>query len=63
MAEEKILIVDDEEHIRELIKFNLDKNGYKTICADNGLDALKMAKDEKSTINSSRCYVTSYGWI
>lgn len=46
MAEEKILIVDDEEHIRELIKFNLDKNGYRTICADNGLDALKMVKDE-----------------
>lgn len=46
MAEEKILIVDDEEHIRELIKFNLDNNGYKTICADNGLDALKMAKSE-----------------
>jgi two-component system, OmpR family, alkaline phosphatase synthesis response regulator PhoP len=46
MAEEKILIVDDEEHIRELIKFNLDKNGYKTICADNGVDALKMAKGE-----------------
>jgi Response regulators consisting of a CheY-like receiver domain and a winged-helix DNA-binding domain len=46
MAEEKILVVDDEEHIRELIKFNLDKNGYKTICADNGLDALRMAKDE-----------------
>jgi len=46
MAEEKILIVDDEEHICELIKFNLDKNGYRTICADNGLDALKMAKSE-----------------
>lgn len=46
MAEEKILIVDDEEHIRELIKFNLDKNGYRTICADNGFDALKMVKDE-----------------
>lgn len=46
MAEEKVLIVDDEEHIRELIKFNLDKNGYRTICADNGLDALKMAKSE-----------------
>lgn len=47
MPEEKILIVDDEEHIRELIKFNLENNGYKTICADNGLDALKIAKEEK----------------
>lgn len=46
MAEEKILIVDDEEHIRELIKFNLDTNGYRTICADNGLEALRMVKSE-----------------
>lgn len=46
MAEEKILIVDDEEHIRELIKFNLENNGYKSICVDNGLEALKIAKEE-----------------
>ncbi len=46
MSEEKVLIVDDEEHITELIKFNLENNGYKTICADNGLDALKLAKEE-----------------
>lgn len=46
MADEKILVVDDEEHIRELIKFNLIKNGYKVICADNGIDALKYAKNE-----------------
>lgn len=25
MAEKKILIVDDEDHIRELLKFNLEK--------------------------------------
>ena len=47
MAEDKILIVDDEEHIRELIKFNLEQNGYKVISADNGIDALKIAKTEK----------------
>jgi two-component system alkaline phosphatase synthesis response regulator PhoP len=46
MLEDKILIVDDEEHIRELIKFNLEQNGYKTISADNGLDALNLAKKE-----------------
>lgn len=45
MRDEKILIVDDEEHIRELIKFNLENNGYKIITADNGIDALKMAKN------------------
>lgn len=46
MADEKILIVDDEEHIRELIKFNLDNNGYKTYTAADGIEALKLAKKE-----------------
>lgn len=46
MAEEKILVVDDEEHIQELIKFNLEKNGYKVSCANNGIDAIKLAKEQ-----------------
>ena len=46
MADEKILVVDDEEHILELIKFNLEKNGYKVICANNGIDAIKSAKEQ-----------------
>lgn len=46
MAEEKILVVDDEEHIQELIKFNLENNGYKVICASDGIEALKLSKKE-----------------
>jgi len=46
MADEKILVVDDEEHIQELIKFNLEKSGYKVICAGNGIDAIKLAKEQ-----------------
>lgn len=46
MAGEKILIVDDEEHILELIKFNLENNGYKVMCANNGNDAVRIAKSE-----------------
>jgi two-component system alkaline phosphatase synthesis response regulator PhoP len=45
LADEKILVVDDEEHIQELIKFNLEKNGYKVILADNGIDAIKLAEE------------------
>jgi two-component system alkaline phosphatase synthesis response regulator PhoP len=45
LADEKILVVDDEEHIQELIKFNLEKNGYKVILSDNGIDAIKLAKE------------------
>lgn len=46
MAGEKILIADDEEHIVELLKFNLEKNGYKVIVATNGEEAIIKAKEE-----------------
>ncbi|MDU1411651.1 MAG: response regulator transcription factor [Clostridium sp.] len=45
--EKTILVVDDEVHIQELIKFNLSKNGFQVITADNGIDALRIAEDEK----------------
>lgn len=47
MANEKILVVDDEEHIAELISYNLTSNGYKVITANNGIDAIKLAIEEK----------------
>lgn len=50
MLEEKILIVDDEEHIVELLKFNLQNVGYNVFTAFNGLDALKIAKEEKPNL-------------
>ena len=39
---ESILIVDDEVAIRELIKYNLAKEGYKVSCAADGEQALKL---------------------
>ncbi|MCI1943836.1 response regulator transcription factor [Clostridium luticellarii] len=47
MSQKKILIVDDEEHICELIGFNLRKNGYNTIVSGNGSNGLKLAREEK----------------
>ena len=46
MAKEKVLIVDDEEDILELVRYNLNKDGYKTTCALNGEEALKKARSE-----------------
>jgi two-component system alkaline phosphatase synthesis response regulator PhoP len=39
-----ILVVDDEEDILELVKYNLKKEGFDVHCAENGLQALEMAK-------------------
>jgi two-component system phosphate regulon response regulator PhoB len=46
MAKENILIVDDEEDVLELVRFNLEKNGYKTETATSGEDALAKAKSK-----------------
>jgi two-component system alkaline phosphatase synthesis response regulator PhoP len=47
MSDYKILAVDDEEHIQELIKFNLESSGFKVICCGNGTEALKLVRSEK----------------
>jgi two-component system alkaline phosphatase synthesis response regulator PhoP len=40
----KILLVDDEPDILEIIRFNLEKVGYQIKLASNGIDAIKIAK-------------------
>ena len=43
----KILIVEDEKDIRDLIIYALQAKGYETISADDGEKALKMLKENK----------------
>jgi diguanylate cyclase (GGDEF)-like protein len=42
----KILVVDDEEHIRRILKFQLEKNGYIVATAENGEVALNVIRRE-----------------
>jgi two-component system alkaline phosphatase synthesis response regulator PhoP len=44
MPKENILIVDDEEDVLELVRYNLDKSGYKILTATTGEDALAKAR-------------------
>ena len=41
--ENKILVVDDEKPIVEILKINLEKNGYKVFCAFDGEEATQKA--------------------
>jgi two-component system phosphate regulon response regulator PhoB len=47
MPKERILIVDDEEDILELLSVNLKREGYEVLRAENGEDAVSMASTEK----------------
>ena len=42
----KILLVDDEPDILEIVGYNLSTEGYQVITAENGLEAVKKAKKE-----------------
>lgn len=46
---DKILVVDDEKAIADIIKFNLEKEGYEVYTCENGKEALNLLK--KTDIN------------
>ncbi len=43
MPEKRILVVDDEEDIRELVRHHLEREGYEAVCVETGEDALSEA--------------------
>ena len=42
----KILLVDDEQDILEIVGYNLSQEGYKIVTASNGKEAISVAKKE-----------------
>jgi two-component system alkaline phosphatase synthesis response regulator PhoP len=46
MAKQKMLVVDDEEDIPELLRFKLSKQNYQFTFAASGEDVLRCAQSE-----------------
>jgi two-component system alkaline phosphatase synthesis response regulator PhoP len=46
MSKEKILIVEDEKDIVKMLDYNLKKEGFRALSANNGEDGLDMARKE-----------------
>ncbi|NMP38227.1 MAG: response regulator transcription factor [Clostridiales bacterium] len=46
MQTEKILVVDDDQNICELLRLYLEKEGFSVVIANNGNDAVKMFQSE-----------------
>jgi two-component system alkaline phosphatase synthesis response regulator PhoP len=47
MTKRKILVVDDEPKIVELIRLYLEKDGYRVLAATDGLEALELARRQR----------------
>jgi two-component system alkaline phosphatase synthesis response regulator PhoP len=50
VAREKVLVVDDERDILELVKYNLDKEGYQVTVVASGEDALLATRNRMPDI-------------
>ena len=50
MANEKIMIVDDDSNICELIRIYLEKEKYSTVIANDGLEAVNVFAEEKPNL-------------
>ena len=46
----KILVVDDEQSIMNIIAFNLRKEGYQVVCAKDGEMAIKVFEQENQIL-------------
>jgi DNA-binding NtrC family response regulator len=50
MVEKKILVVDDEEGIRRVLRLSLSESGYRVLTAGTGTDALEIMRCEQPTV-------------
>ena len=50
MSEKKVLVVDDEFHIVQVVAIKLRNNGFNVLTTDNGADAYRLACDEKPDV-------------
>lgn len=45
IMDKRILVVDDEKPIADILKFNLQKEGYEVFCAYDGVEALEKVEE------------------
>lgn len=50
MAKQKVLIVDDDENVCDLVRLQLEMAGFEPITANDGRDALTLAKEQKPAL-------------
>jgi DNA-binding response OmpR family regulator len=50
MLKKRIVIVEDEPDILEMLEYNLVREGYEVICTDNGNEGIQLIKQHKPNI-------------
>ena len=51
MPKGKVLVIDDEEDVRDVVKFHLSEQNLQVIEAENGEEAIKRLNEEDNMVN------------
>ena len=51
MAKGKVLVIDDEEDVREVLKLHLESAGYNVLEAEDGEDGINILRSEDNMVN------------
>ena len=43
----KILVVEDDQNLRDILEYNLTREGYAVLAAQDGAEGIRLAYDEK----------------
>lgn len=43
----RVLLVEDEENLQDVIKMNLELEGCEVVAVDNGIDAIRLCKEQR----------------
>jgi len=50
MSDRKVLVVDDEENITQILEFSIGAEGYQVVTASNGEEAINKARKEQPNL-------------
>ena len=62
MMGKKILVVDDEKPIADILKFNLKKEGFEIVMAHDGDEAIEKANEEQPDMILLDIMLTGKRW-
>lgn len=54
----RVLVLDDSRTIRTSVKYTLEKNGYEVLLAENGVEGLKVLKENNDMRSRPKMIIT-----
>jgi len=51
MVQGRVLVIDDEEDVREVLRLHLESAGYNVLEAENGEDGINVLRSEDNLVN------------